>query len=92
MLFESIKNLEYRGYDSCGLAVIDHGQIELEGGAHLGFGEVPGILLLSASRRACSELRKSTVSIGKRTALRLRSRGALAKLAAACQAQPWKSG
>ena len=25
MLFESIKNLEYRGYDSCGLAMLDKG-------------------------------------------------------------------
>lgn len=27
MLFESIKTLEYRGYDSCGLAVVDKGEI-----------------------------------------------------------------
>ena len=27
MLFESIKNLEYRGYDSCGLAMLDKGEI-----------------------------------------------------------------
>ena len=27
MLFESIKSLEYRGYDSCGLAVVDKGEI-----------------------------------------------------------------
>src|SRR5690349_22062142 len=26
-LFESIKNLEYRGYDSCGLAVVQNGEV-----------------------------------------------------------------
>ena len=28
-LLNSIKNLEYRGYDSCGVAVIQNGQIDL---------------------------------------------------------------
>ena len=42
-LFESIRNLEYRGYDSCGVAIVNrHGLVGAQGRRHRGRGGPPG--------------------------------------------------